>query len=273
MKYKRNIYGKSILEELQQQSEDPNSNSDVGLDQISFNQDEDGFLGLDMTNQCDDNSQPIRPRKRKTENEPLLVNVKDISTEEIIIRKITAIQIWSLKKSEKVMMELDANGQGQDNGSNLFVRFLGQVARRIRFCPISLKRWDEMPEDNTKRQWDFIERKEEILAVIPSEISPVEWITFVNHYMDPKTKKKISEHLPEDQERAATEGVPSKVLAHPDDAIGKVYGPEYGKRVRGFSSFICLGGFGKSKRIFGVSNCEATNNVSQQHVEDLERQL
>ncbi|MED6226167.1 hypothetical protein PIB30_100840 [Stylosanthes scabra] len=182
-------------------------------------------------------------------------------------------------------MELDANGQGQDNGSNLFVRFLGQVARRIRFCPISIKRWDEMPKDNTKRQWDFIEalktlgdrwraykydlrnkyffpnkKKEEVLAVIPLEISPVEWTTF-------------NIHLPEDQECAATESVPSKVLAHPDDAIGKVYGLENGKRVRGFSSSICPGDFGKSKRIFGASNCEATNNVSQQHVEDLERQL
>ncbi|MED6107759.1 hypothetical protein PIB30_017251 [Stylosanthes scabra] len=199
-----------------------------------------------------------------------------------------------------------------------------------------------MREDNTKRQWDFIEenfkfdyaagikwalrtlgdrwraykyalrnkyffpnkRKEEILAEIPSKISPVEWTTFVNHYMDPKIKKqclqnkinreklqishaggsksnarranqmeKISEHLPEDQERAATEGVPSKVLAHPDDAIGKIYGPENEKRVRGFSSAICPGGFDKSKRIFGASNSGDTNNVSQQHVEHLEMQL
>ncbi|RYR53979.1 hypothetical protein Ahy_A06g029234 isoform B [Arachis hypogaea] len=49
-------------------------------------------------------------------------------------------------------MELDADGQGRDNGSDLFVRFLGQVAHRIRFCPISIKRWDKMPEENAKRQ-------------------------------------------------------------------------------------------------------------------------
>ncbi|MED6111831.1 hypothetical protein PIB30_056005 [Stylosanthes scabra] len=100
-------------------------------------------------------------------------------------------------------------------------------------------------------------RKEEILAEIPSEISPVEWTTF----------EKISEHLPEDQERAATEGVPSKVLAHLDDAIEKIYGPKNGKGVRDFSSAICSGGFGKSKRIFGESNSGGTNNISQQHVE------
>ncbi|RYR19905.1 hypothetical protein Ahy_B03g064834 [Arachis hypogaea] len=38
--------------------------------------------------------------------------------------------------------------------------------------------------------------------------------------------EKIAEHFLEDQERAATEGIHSKVLAHPDYAIGKVCGPE-----------------------------------------------
>ena len=53
---------------------------------------------------------------------------------------MTTIQVWALKKSEKVMIELAADGQGRDNSSNLFVRFLGQVARRIIFCPILIKR-------------------------------------------------------------------------------------------------------------------------------------
>ncbi|RYQ92042.1 hypothetical protein Ahy_B09g098146 [Arachis hypogaea] len=274
------------------------------------------------------------------------------------------------------MIELAADGQGRDNSSNLFVRFLGQVARRIIFCPISIKSWDKMPEDNTKRQWKLIEenfefdyaagvkwalrtlgdrwkahkynlrgeyffpnkRKVEILAANPSDIPPVEWTAFVDHYIDPKTKKqclqnarnrekfivshaggsksnarratqmekklgrpvcrsevivstllkkygsyvsgegqrlaeKIVEHLSEDQERAATEGIHSKVLAHPDDAIGKVCGPENGKRVRGFSNAACPSGFGKSKCIFGGAICGGSSSASQQHVTDLERQL
>ncbi|RYR73115.1 hypothetical protein Ahy_A02g007433 isoform B [Arachis hypogaea] len=78
-------------------------------------------------------------------------------------------------------MELDADGQGQDNGLNL---------------------WDKMPEDNTKRQWKFIEfdyaadikwalktlgdrwkpqKKAEILAANPSDIQLVEWTIFVDH--------------------------------------------------------------------------------------------
>ncbi|XP_052110299.1 uncharacterized protein LOC127741588 [Arachis duranensis] len=235
-------------------------------------------------------------------------------------------------------MELDGHGQGRDNGANLLVRFLGLMARRAMLCPISIQRWDQMPEDNTKKQWNYIEEKlknfefdyaasikwalrtlgdpwkaykyslrniyfypnktkEEILATkINSDIPPIEWAAFVHHYTNLKIKKQclqnrknreklqvsnaggsksnarranemekklgrsvyrnevilstlvkkngnyvngghnlaeqILEHLPEDQERAAAEGVPSKVLAHPNDAIGKVFGAENVGRVR-----------------------------------------
>nr|XP_025671040.1 uncharacterized protein LOC112770817 [Arachis hypogaea] len=69
--------------------------------------------------------------------------------------------------------------------------------------------------------------------------------------------EKIAEYLPEDQARAATEGIQSKVLAHPDDVIEKVCGLENGK----------------SKCIFGEAICESSSSASQQHVADLERQL
>ncbi|XP_052107501.1 uncharacterized protein LOC127740522 [Arachis duranensis] len=85
--------------------------------------------------------------------------------------------------------------------------------------------------------------------------------------------EKIAEHLSEDQERAAAEGMHSKVLAHPDDAIGKVCGPENGKRVRGFSNAAYPSGFGKSKRIFGGAICGGSSSASQQHVAELEKQL
>ncbi|RYR75727.1 hypothetical protein Ahy_A01g000305 [Arachis hypogaea] len=159
----------------------------------------------------------------------------------------------------------------------------------------------------------WVLRTLEILAANPSDIPPVEWTAFVDHYMDPKTKKqclqnvrnrekfivshasesksnakratqvkkklerplcrseiivstllkkdgsyeKIAEYLPEDQARAATEGIQSKVLAHPDDVIEKVCGLENGK----------------SKCIFGEAICESSSSASQQHVADLERQL
>ncbi|RYR04456.1 hypothetical protein Ahy_B06g084179 [Arachis hypogaea] len=85
--------------------------------------------------------------------------------------------------------------------------------------------------------------------------------------------EQILEHLPEDQERAASEGVPSKVLAHPNDAIGKVFGAENIGCVRGFSSAVCPVGFGKSKRIFGFTTGGVSSNVSQQHVLNLEKQV
>ncbi|RYR05272.1 hypothetical protein Ahy_B06g085138 [Arachis hypogaea] len=72
---------------------------------------------------------------------------------------------------------------------------------------------------------------------------------------------------------SSTEGIHSKVLAHPDDVIKKVCGPENGKRVRGFSNGACPSGFGKSKRIFGGAIYRGSNSASQQHVADLERQL
>ncbi|XP_057734736.1 uncharacterized protein LOC130950230 [Arachis stenosperma] len=325
-----------------------------------------------MTNERD----TVTALTKKDHNDPLVVNVKDTSTGEITARKMSAIQVWYLKKEEKVMMELDGHGQGRDNGANLLVRFLGLMARGATLCPISIQRWDQMPEDNTKKQWNYIEEnfefdyaagikwalrtlgdrwkaykyllrniyfypnktKEEILATkIDSDIPPIEWAAFVHHYTNPKTKKQclqnrnnreklqvshaggsknnarranemekklrrpvclsevilstlvkkngnyvngghnlaeqILEHLPEDQERAAAEGVPSKVLAHPNDAIGKVFGAENVGRVRGFSSAVCPVGFGKSKRIFGFTTGGVSSNVSQQHVLNLEKQV
>ncbi|WJX18804.1 hypothetical protein P8452_08567 [Trifolium repens] len=41
---------------------------------------------------------------------------------------------------------------------------------------------------------------------------------------------KILENLSQDQERVATLGVPSKINAYPDDAVGKAYGAEHSGR-------------------------------------------
>ncbi|RYR02751.1 hypothetical protein Ahy_B06g081572 [Arachis hypogaea] len=79
--------------------------------------------------------------------------------------------------------------------------------------------------------------------------------------------------MSEDQERAANEGIHLKVLAHPDDAIGKVCGPENGKRVHGFSNATCPNSFDKSKCFFGGAICGGSRSASQQHVANLERQL
>ncbi|MED6164507.1 hypothetical protein PIB30_090782, partial [Stylosanthes scabra] len=64
----------------------------------------------------------------------------------------------------------------------------------------------------------------------------------------------------------------SQVLAHPDDAVGKVFGAEHAGRVRGFSSTVCPEGFGKSKLIFGSSTGGISNSASQQLVKKLEKQ-
>ncbi|RYQ83734.1 hypothetical protein Ahy_B10g102546 [Arachis hypogaea] len=164
------------------------------------------------------------------------------------------------------MMELDGHGQGRDNGTNLLVRFLGVMPRRATLCPISIQRWDQMPENNTKKQLIqiYLPLSERLLCITTrilrqrNNACKIEKIerNFKYHMLVVKkmlgrpvcrsevilsilVKKngnyvngghnlaeQILEYFPEDQERAAAEGVSSKVLAHPNDAIGKVFGAE-----------------------------------------------
>ncbi|KAJ1403299.1 hypothetical protein SESBI_27447 [Sesbania bispinosa] len=89
---------------------------------------------------------------------------------------------------------------------------------------------------------------------------------------------KIIEHLLEDQECAVTLGVPLKVLAHPDDAIGKVYGSEHSGRVRGLGVGVCPSNvFGLRKHHtdfikFGSSGQKRIEDL-EKHVETLEEKL
>ena len=81
----------------------------------------------------------------------------DTCTGEITIRRMVEKQVWHLEKTKKVLVEIGGNGQGIDNGSNLLVRFLGALAQKSAFCPISIERWDSMPVENGKAQWKCIE--------------------------------------------------------------------------------------------------------------------
>ncbi|PNX76314.1 hypothetical protein L195_g032259, partial [Trifolium pratense] len=80
---------------------------------------------------------------------------------------------------------------------------------------------------------------------------------------------KILQHLPQDQERVATLGVPSKINAYPDDAIGKVHGAEHSGRVRG------IGVGASSTEVFETrKNFAKIVNVgaaSQNNAEDLHK--
>ncbi|KAL3370924.1 hypothetical protein AABB24_007778 [Solanum stoloniferum] len=85
---------------------------------------------------------------------------------------------------------------------------------------------------------------------------------------------KILEDLPEDQEHAATLGVPLKILAHPNDAIGKVYGVEHSGRVCGIGGNVCLStAFGMPRHLISHANVGSSNNMSHQRVEDLEKHV
>ncbi|KAM3303453.1 hypothetical protein P3S67_014483 [Capsicum chacoense] len=83
---------------------------------------------------------------------------------------------------------------------------------------------------------------------------------------------KISEHLPEDQKLAISYGVPLKILAHPNDAIGKVFGSEYSGRVRDLGGNVCPSNAFRMSRNSNV-NLGSSSSISHQRVEDLEKQV
>ncbi|RYR47086.1 hypothetical protein Ahy_A07g033016 [Arachis hypogaea] len=337
MKQKRNNSGEALLTELRQ-SQNINNNKEFleSLDEINLNQDDAGSLDIDMTNEHDTvtTEQPIAPTE-KDHNDPLvfqiftlflLFNVAFVYRH--FYRRNHSLQndchsSLAFEKEEKVMMELDGHGQGQDNGANLLVRFLGVMARRATLCPISIQRWDQMPEDNTKSSETILKKKFWQLRLIQIYL-PLNWwllciITrilrqrnnackiekieknfkyhmlvvvkampeeqekmlgrpvcqskvmlstlvkknenYVNGGYNLAASEQILEHLPEDQEHTAAEGVLWKMLAHLNDVIEKVFGAEN------------VGRFGKSKHIFGLTTGGVSSNVFQQHVETLEKKL
>ncbi|KAH0640538.1 hypothetical protein KY285_037124 [Solanum tuberosum] len=85
---------------------------------------------------------------------------------------------------------------------------------------------------------------------------------------------KILEHLPEDQEQDATLGVPLKILAHPNDAFGKVHGVEHSGRVHGIGGNVCSSAvFGMPRHSISHVNVGTFNNMSHQCVDDLEKHV
>ncbi|KAF7832226.1 uncharacterized protein G2W53_014559 [Senna tora] len=87
---------------------------------------------------------------------------------------------------------------------------------------------------------------------------------------------KISENLSQDQEHAALSGVPSKIYAEPNDALGKVFGPEHPGRVRGLGVGVCPSKvFGLQGQVVGSVRTSNSSDNNQTHVriEDLVKQV
>lgn len=164
--------------------------------------------------------------------EPLVVKIKDTLTGEVTTQKMQPDRVWNLEKNKKMMVELNGDGQGSDNGSNLLVRFLGKLSQKSVFCPISVERWDRMPKAKTHLQWQLIEEnfefdyaigikwvmhslrdrwraykyklrcdhfypnksKEEILANRPANVDSNDWTAFVHHYKEDKMKTQSAQN-------------------------------------------------------------------------------
>ncbi|KAH0696178.1 hypothetical protein KY290_013550 [Solanum tuberosum] len=163
---------------------------------------------------------------KQEKEEPLVVKIKDTSTGEVTTQKMQPDRVWNLEKNKNIMVELNGDGQGSDNGSNLLARFLGKLSQKSVFCPISVERWDRMPKAKTHLQWQLIEEnfefdyaigikwvmhslrdrwraykyklrcdhfypnksKEEILANRPTNVDCNDWTAFVHHYKEDKMK-------------------------------------------------------------------------------------
>ncbi|PHT38082.1 hypothetical protein CQW23_21655 [Capsicum baccatum] len=83
---------------------------------------------------------------------------------------------------------------------------------------------------------------------------------------------KISEHLTEDQELAISYGISLKILAHPNDAIGKKFGSEHSGCMRGLGGNVCPSkAFGMSKN--SHLDLGSLSSISRLRVEDLEKQM
>ncbi|XP_019461726.1 PREDICTED: uncharacterized protein LOC109360948 isoform X3 [Lupinus angustifolius] len=182
---------------------------------------EDAFPPLsDDDNFIASSNQSLAKKQKKID--PLLVKIIHIETKEISIRKMTVDEVWDLEKNLKIVVELNGNGQGNDNGSNLLVRFLGKLSKNKTLCPITIKGWPQMPKDKTYQQWKYIEdhfsfdyaagckwvmsnlgdkwrthkymlrrnyiyphkTKEKVIDNPPPGVDSAHWATFVEHYFD-----------------------------------------------------------------------------------------
>ncbi|XP_059297524.1 uncharacterized protein LOC132050327 isoform X3 [Lycium ferocissimum] len=134
--------------------------------------------------------------------EPLLVEIRDTLTGEVTTQKMQADRVWNLEKNKKIVVELNGDGQGSDNGSNLLVRFLGKLSQKSIICPISVERWDRMPEAKNRLQWQLVETQSEQNARNRSKLKVPHAGGSKSNARRGRQMDKISEHLSQDQEHA-----------------------------------------------------------------------
>ncbi|TKY45934.1 transposase, Ptta/En/Spm, plant [Spatholobus suberectus] len=286
MRQKRKALRNEMLERLRGQ-QDQNDREIFKMStnsKVPTNQLDDQFANVDINDSSnhdtfDPSLSPNEAHQSQQKEDPLLVK---------------ANQVWHLEKTKKVIVEINGNGQGNDNGSNLLVRILGKLDQNSIICPISVERWDWMPKKQSEQNTTNCKKLKVSHAggsrsnarrgrdielqlgrlVCRSEIILSTLLKKDGNYVNEEGKviaDKISENLSKDQERAATLGVPSKVNAYPDDAIGKVYGVEHSGQVRGLGVGSCpTNVFGTRRHFTDFVN---VGSSSQKDVEALQKQV
>ncbi|KAF7812286.1 uncharacterized protein G2W53_033262 [Senna tora] len=214
----------ALLEELQSQE---NNNSHHETEEIDVE-----TRSPDLSNDGNTTLSLNAMQNTQEENDALLVKIIDTNTEEITTKKMKANEVWHMAKNLKVMVELNADGHGNDNGTNLLVRFLGKLARNPNLCPIHLERWSLVPKAKKVQLWKLIEDNflfdyvagcswvmttlgerlrehkyhlrcnyfyhfnsmEELLATPSPNVDISDWSIFVRHYHTEKMKNISSQN-------------------------------------------------------------------------------
>ncbi|KAF3679068.1 hypothetical protein FXO37_04072 [Capsicum annuum] len=261
----------SLLASLRGRQIDNHNISSQDLD----DQQDDHVVNKNMTTPTlnDDNlisSSNSNEASSKVKEESLLVKIKDASTGEIITQKMQVIRVWNLEKNRKFMVKLNGDGQGSDNGSNLLVRFLGRISQKSVFYPISVVRWDRMPKEKKQVMWDLIEKQCAQNAKNKKKLKVSHAGGSKSNARRGRQMDKISENLTEDQELSISYGVPLKILAHPNDVPGEVFGSEHSGRVCRLGGNVCLSKAFEMSRNSHV-NLGNSSSISRQRIEDLEK--
>ncbi|KAG5626161.1 hypothetical protein H5410_011379 [Solanum commersonii] len=188
------VRAQSLLESLRGRQADNNSTISLNFDQL-----DDQIVNENITTPTLGNGNLISSSSfvgasSQVKNESLLVHIRDTSTGEVTTQKM---------QSNQENFEFD-----YEIGFKWVIQSLCERWRALKY---KLRCNSFYPNKS----------KEELLAKPPENVDSIDWIAFVHHCNEDKMKDKISEHLPKDQELAASSGVPMKILAHPNDAVGK----------------------------------------------------
>ncbi|KAM3375726.1 hypothetical protein P3S68_014440 [Capsicum galapagoense] len=147
MKPKPKDSTQSLLASLRGQQTDNHNITSQDLDQQDDHVVNENMATPTLSNDNLISSSNSNEASSKVKEESLLVKIKGYFDRRNYNSKDTNRSSLKLRKNRKFMVELNVDGQGSDNDSNLLVRFLGRLSQKSVFYPILAVRWDRTPKE------------------------------------------------------------------------------------------------------------------------------